>query len=142
MPSNRPNEFIKTKEALEWLNVDKDEFHRVDGTVVSYTNGAGDEFFFKEQEVEVIIEKIIEKVIVDKNIDMYKEITDGFQDFVKNNIEELEKRSKDYYFKKIDAVAQKLAEKMLDYKIEEEINKRVDKLVEQKFKEIEKLLKK
>lgn len=125
------------EEALDWLNADGDNFRRVDGTVVAYTNEDGDEFFFKQEEVEVVIERVINKVIKEKSIDIHKDVEKGFKDYTSKNIKALEDRTMNHFYNKIDEVAEKLAEKMLNYKIEAEVQKRVEK----KLKQMEKILK-
>lgn len=134
LPRNRPNSFLYESDDLKDISIHSQKI--VDGEVFEYENDVGDKFIFKKYELTDIIREAIDKAIKDKNIDLYSEVEERLSTFFEKYINEMELDLMNRFKDKVDEVAERMAIKTLNYRIEEEVQKRL----EIKLKEITKII--
>lgn len=124
-----------------WTDLDEPVYddissRAVDGAVIRVRNEDGDTLLLKKHELSDVLEGILNKLIEDKDIDLYKKVNSGLMKHIDENTKMLTDDSLKYYSDKIDKVAEDIAISMLDSEIEKQIRFRV----EAKLEEMRKLL--
>jgi hypothetical protein len=117
-------------------DIDDQNYRRVEGDVVEYTNDNGT-FVFKKHEVGEVIRELVDKALSDESIDLTNEtkeqmdlINDKLRDYVSTYLSDMENRFKEFFYEKVEEVAEKLYLRALDSKIEEEVNKRLESKID------------
>jgi len=136
LPNSRPRGWIENNDAVyDDLSI-KANPTQLDGDVIRVQNEDGNTLLLKRHEISDVLEGILEKVIEQKDIDLYKKINKDLRKHIDTNVEILNTETKKYFHDKIDKVAEDIAISMLD----SEIEKRVREKVEAKLEEMRKLL--
>lgn len=124
-----------------WVDADEPVYNdissrAVDGAVIRVRNENGDSLLLKKSELSDVLEDILNKLIEEKDIDLYKKVNAGLKKYIDENTKLLKEDSLKYYSDKIDKVAEEIAISMLDTEIERQVKERV----EAKLDEMRKLL--
>lgn len=97
-----------------------------DGDVIRVQNSDGNTLLLKRHEIGDVLEDILNKVIEQKDIDLYKKINRDLRKHIDTNIEILNTETKKYFHDKIDKVAENIAIGMLDSEIEKQVRARIE----------------
>jgi len=108
----------------------------INGNVIRVNNDKGETLLLKKHEIADVLESILDKVIEQKDIDLYRKINTDLRKHINTNIEILDTETKKYFHDKIDKVAENIAVSMIDSEIERQVRERV----EAKIEEMRKLL--
>lgn len=115
----------------EFESVDDQNYRKVSGDIVEYTNENGT-FAFKKHEVGDVIREMIQQEMLN-NVETkvaLDSLTDRMENFVSEYITDMEKRLENFFYEKVDEVAEKLYLRALDSKIEDEVNKRLENKID------------
>lgn len=132
LPRNRPNGWLGQNDAV----YDDISEQIINGEVVSIENEKGETLLLKKTEVSEVLEGLLDKLIAQKDIDLYRKINQDLRKHIDTNIEILDTETKKYFYDKIDKVAEDIAIKLTNAEIERQVKERV----EVKLEEIKKLL--
>lgn len=115
----------------EFENIDDQNYRRVSDDIVEYTNENGT-FAFKKHEVGEVIREMIQKELTN-NVETrvaLDSLTHKMEEFVSKYITDMEKHLENFFYEKVDEVAEKLYLRALDSKIEDEVNKRLENKID------------
>lgn len=110
--------------------------HPKTSDVVKIKNDRGETVYLKEHELHDILERLLDKVIKEKGFDLYKETQTRLLENIDREVKKIETNTNRYFLDKIDALAEKIAENILN----SEIERRVKLKVEKKLSQMKKLL--
>lgn len=102
----------------EFENIDDQNYRRVSDDIVEYTNENGT-FAFKKHEVGEVIREMIQKELTN-NVETrvaLDSLTHKMEEFVSKYITDMEKHLENFFYEKVDEVAEKLYLRALDSKI-------------------------
>jgi uncharacterized membrane protein YheB (UPF0754 family) len=115
----------------EFESIDDQNYRKVSGDIVEYTNENGT-FAFKKHEVGDVIREMIQQEMLN-NVETkvaLDSLTHRMENFVSEYISDMEKRLENFFYEKVDEVAENLYLRALDSKIEDEVNKRLENKID------------
>ncbi len=123
-----------------WIQSNDAVYDDISGSLsnrhIRVVNENGESIMLRAHEITDVLENILDKVIEKKDIDLYRKINKSLKKHIDGNIEILDKEMKNYFYDKIDKVAENIAISMIDSEIEKQVKERV----EAKLEEMRKLL--
>ncbi len=98
----------------------------------------GDKYVMKEYELKDVLRDMLDDVISNKNIDLYRETENKIESFVVNQNAQLLNNFNRAYENKLNDLSEKIFNRLLEFEIEKEVNRRLS----DKLEEIIKIIKK
>ncbi len=108
-----------------------------DNKTINHTKD-GDKYVMKEYELKDVLRDMLDDVISNKNIDLYRETENKIESFVVNQNAQLLNNFNRAYENKLNDLSEKIFNRLLEFEIEKEVNRRLS----DKLEEIIKIIKK
>lgn len=102
---------------------------------VKHEDKDGNTYLFTRNETKEVLKNIVDEIITEENMDMYKITNEKITRFVENTNQEIINKFNDIYNKKIDSLVEVLYQKIMTSEIEKEVERRLEVKLE-KMREV------